>query len=114
VLLPVAPPAAADTTHKYENPAGVVSVVRQPFSQRKLVRASIVPAILIGYWAYILNGGGCYTNQDANCDIHRLFHKSDSRIADHLIFASYLELGAVTLAGVESPKDRVNLLLIIA
>ncbi|AMJ66228.1 hypothetical protein AXW84_12875 [Hymenobacter sp. PAMC 26628] len=114
VLPPVAPPAAADTAHKYENPSGVSSSVRKPFFQRKLVRASIVPAILIGYGAYTFNGGGFYTNQDADRDIHRLFPKSNSRIADYLIFAPYLELGAVALAGVESHNDRVNLLLIIA
>ncbi|OGX92125.1 phosphatase PAP2 family protein [Hymenobacter coccineus] len=113
--LPTAPPpAAADTTHKYENPAGVSSSERKPFFQRKLVRASIVPAILIGYGAYTFNGGGFYTNEDANRDIHRVFPKSNSRIADYLIFAPYLELGAVVLAGVESHNDRVNLLLILA
>ncbi|MGI4883602.1 MAG: phosphatase PAP2 family protein [Janthinobacterium lividum] len=114
VLPPAAPPAAADTTHKYENPAGVSASVRKPFFQRKLVRASLVPAILIGYGAYTFNGGGFYTNQDANRDIHRLFPKSNSRIADYLIFAPYVELGAVVLAGVESHNDRTNLLLIVA
>ncbi|TPG66402.1 phosphatase PAP2 family protein [Hymenobacter nivis] len=114
-VLPTAPPpAAADTTHKYENPAGVSSPERKPFFQRKLVRASIVPAILIGYGAYTFNGGGFYTNEDANRDIHRVFPKSNSRIADYLIFAPYVELGAVVLAGVESHNDRVNLLLILA
>ena len=114
VLSPVPPPAAADTVHKYENPAGVPLGAKRPFFKSKLFRASIVPAVLLGYGAYTFNGGGFYTNQDANRDIHRVFPASNNRLADYLIFAPYLELGAVALAGVESHNDRVNVLLIIA
>jgi membrane-associated phospholipid phosphatase len=111
-LNPTAP--AADTTHKYENPAGVSASVEKPFFQSKAFKALAVPAVLIGYGAYTFNGGGFYTNQDAQRDIHRLFPASNSRIADYLIFVPYLELGAVTLAGVQSRNDRLNVLLIIA
>jgi membrane-associated phospholipid phosphatase len=105
---------AADTTHKYENPSGVPSVAKKPFYKSKLFKAVAVPAVLIGYGAYTFNGGGFYTNQNAQKDIHRLFPSSNSRIADYLIFVPYLELGAVALAGVESRNDRVNVLLLIA
>ena len=111
---PAAPVSAADTTHKYENPVGAPIVAKKPFLKSKLVKAVAIPAVLIGYGAYTFNGGGFYTNQDARRDIHRLFPTSHSRIADYLIFAPYLELGVVTLAGVESRSDRLNLLLIIA
>ncbi|MFD1870849.1 phosphatase PAP2 family protein [Hymenobacter bucti] len=107
-------PAAADTTHKYENPAGIPSPDKKPFFKSKLFRAAIVPAVLIGYGAYTFNGGGFYTNQEARRDIHRVFPRNDSRVADYLIFVPYLELGAVALAGVESHNDRINMLLIIA
>ncbi|AWM31608.1 phosphatase PAP2 family protein [Hymenobacter nivis] len=114
VLPPAAPvPALADTIHKYENPSGVSSAVRKPFFQRKLVRASIVPAILIGYGAYTFNGGGFYTNQDANRDIHRLFPTYRTHLDNYLQFAPYLELGAVVLAGVASRNDRTNLGLVV-
>lgn len=107
-------PALADTTHKYENPAGVSPVApRKPFFQKKLVRALIVPTVLIGYGAYTFNGGGFYTNQDANRDIHRLFPTYRTHLDDYLIYAPYLEIGAVALAGVQSRSDRVNLGLII-
>ncbi|RYU79275.1 phosphatase PAP2 family protein [Hymenobacter persicinus] len=107
-------PAAADTTHKFENPAGV-SPVRPgtPFFQKKLVKASIVPALLIGYGAYTFNGGGFYTNQQANRDIHKLFPTYRSHLDNILIFAPYAELGLVALAGVESKNDRLNTLLVI-
>ena len=107
-------PAVADTTHKYENPAGIPAPVKKPFFKSKLFKAAIVPAVLIGYGAYTFNGGGFYTNQEARRDIRRLFPQSNTRIADYLIFAPYLELGAVALAGVQSRNDRLNVLLVIA
>ncbi len=113
-LNPVSPTAPSDTTHKYENPAGVPIAAKRPFFKSKLFRAVAVPAVLIGYGAYTFNGGGFYTNQEAQHDIHRVFPKSNIRIADYLIFAPYLELGAVALAGVESHNDRLNVLLLIA
>jgi membrane-associated phospholipid phosphatase len=114
VPLNPAAPAAADTTRKYENPAGVPATTKKSFFKSKAFKALAVPTLLIGYGAYTFNGGGFYTNQDAQRDIHRLFPKNNSRIADYLIFAPYLELGAVTLAGVESRNDRINVLLVIA
>ncbi|WP_410780010.1 hypothetical protein [Hymenobacter sp. 5414T-23] len=109
----VAPTAPADTTHKFENPVGVPSVVKAPWYKGKLVRASIVPAVMIGYGVYTFNGGGFYTNQQANRDIHKLFPTYRTRLDDFLIFAPYLELGAVALAGVESRDDRLNTGLVI-
>jgi hypothetical protein len=106
--VPVAPTAPADTTHKFENPAGV-----PPWYKGKLVKASIVPAVLIGYGVYTFDGGGFYTNQQANRDIHKLFPTYRTRLDDLLIFAPYLELGAVALAGVESRDDRINTGLVI-
>ena len=113
-LNPAATPAAADTTHKYENPTGISAPAKKPFYKSKVFKAAIVPAVLIGYGAYTFNGGGFYTNQDARRDIRRLFPQSNTRVADYLIFAPYLELGAVALAGVESRNDRINVLLVIA
>lgn len=106
--------APADTTHKYENPGGVPAPEKKSFFKSKVFRAAAIPAVLIGYGAYTFNGGGFYTNQEAQRDIHRIFPTSQSRIADILIFVPYLELGAVALAGVESRNDRINTLLIIA
>jgi membrane-associated phospholipid phosphatase len=111
----VAPAATvpADTTHKFENPDGVPAAVKKPWYRGKLVKATIVPAILIGYGAYTFNGGGFYTNQDANYDIHKLFPTYRTSIDNYLIFAPYAELGLVALAGVESHDDRLNTLLVI-
>lgn len=106
-------PTPADTTHKFENPAGTPAVVKQPWYKGKLVKATIVPAVLIGYGAYTFNGGGFYTNQEANRDIHKLFPTFRTRLDDILIFAPYAELGLVALAGVESKNDRINVGLVV-
>jgi membrane-associated phospholipid phosphatase len=113
-VLPGAIPAPVDTTHKFENPAGVSAPEKAKWYKSKLFRAAIVPAVLIGYGFYTSNGGGFYTNTEANRDIHKLFPTYRTRLDDILIVAPYLELGAVALAGVESRDDRINTLLIIA
>ncbi|WP_345238565.1 phosphatase PAP2 family protein [Hymenobacter saemangeumensis] len=110
----VMPPATApaDTAHKYENTAGAPSAPK-PWYKGKLVRATAIPAVLITYGALHANNRGFYTNSDAHYDIHQLFPTYRTRLDDYLIFAPYLELGAVALAGVESRDDRLNVGLIV-
>jgi len=105
--------AAPDTTHKFENPTGVSTPTAKRWYQGKLVRATIVPAVLISYGLTTINGNGIYSSYDARRDLRRQFPNFRTRIDDALIFAPYLELGAVALAGVESRDDRVNTLLLI-
>jgi hypothetical protein len=107
------PAVTADSTHKFENPTGTPALVKSPWYKGKLVRATVVPAVMIGYGVYTFNGGGFYTNQEANRDIHKLFPTYRTRVDDFLILAPYLELGAVALAGVESRDDRINTGLVI-
>ncbi|GAB3308630.1 phosphatase PAP2 family protein [Hymenobacter tenuis] len=102
-----------DTTHKFENPNAVAAISKKPWYAGKLVKATLVPAMLIGYGAYTFNGGGFYTNQQANRDIHRVFPTFRTRADDLLIFAPYLELGAVLFSGVESHNDRLNMGLVV-
>ncbi|MBC6989668.1 phosphatase PAP2 family protein [Hymenobacter sp. BT491] len=115
VAAQVTPPvsAPADTTHKFENPSGIPSAVKKPWYRGKLVKAAVVPAVMIGYGAYTFNGGGFYTNQQANRDIHKLFPTYHTSLDNILIFVPYAELGLVALSGVESRDDRINTLLVI-
>ncbi|WP_052732298.1 phosphatase PAP2 family protein [Hymenobacter terrenus] len=113
-VVPAPTPAVTDTIHKFENPAGVSSPVKAKWYKSKLFKATIVPAVLIGYGVYTSNGGGFYTNQDADYDIHKLFPTYRTKLDNVLLIAPYLELAAVGLAGVESRNDRINTLLIIA
>ena len=104
----------ADTTHKFQNPDGVSTTTRKPFLRSKLFRATVVPAVLIGYGISTINGNGIYSSYDARHDINRAFGPGPhTRVDDFLQFAPYFELGGVLLAGVESRNDRVNLGLVI-
>lgn len=109
------PKPAADTLHKYERPAtGVGAVEKKTFFQSKGFRASIVPAVLIGYGISTIHGHGFYSSYDAKSDINHLFGPGrHTHVDDYLQFAPYLELGGVLLAGVKSRNDRVNLGLVI-
>ena len=110
------PPAApADTLHKFERPlTGPAATEKRGFFRSKGFRALAVPAVLLGYGAYTFNGGGFYTNQQANRDIHRVFPTYRTKIDNILIVVPYLELAAVELVGVEGRNDRLNTLLLIA
>ena len=116
-LAPLARPAAAqvpaDPTRKYENPGGVSAPGHQPFFKSKGFRAVVVPAILIGYGATVIDGNGLYSSFQAKTDIRRAFGTYRSRVDDYLQWAPYLEIGGALLAGVESRDDRLNLGLIV-
>jgi membrane-associated phospholipid phosphatase len=109
----ISTPAPADTTHKYQNPAGVSSAVKKPFFKSKAFRASIVPALLIGYGASTINGNGLYSSYDVHNDVRHVFGGYRNHVDDFLQWAPYLEIPAVLLAGVETRSDRVNLGLIV-
>ena len=119
LLLPVAAvaqipaPTLADTTHKYQNPTGVSSAAKKSFFNSKGFRASIVPALLIGYGATTINGNGLYSSYNVHNDVRHLFGGYRNHIDDYLQWAPYLEIPVVLLAGVTSHNDRVNLGLIL-
>jgi membrane-associated phospholipid phosphatase len=103
----------ADTTHKYENPNGISAPTKKPFFKSKGFRATIVPALLIGYGASTINGNGLYSSYDLHNDVRHVFGDYRNHVDDFLQWAPYLEIPAVLLAGVESRNDRVNLGLIL-
>ena len=109
-----APPAATDTLHKYERPAtGVGAVEKKSFFQSKGFRATVVPAVLIGYGISTIHGHGFYSSYQARDDIRQTFGDYRNHLDNYLQFAPYLELGGVLLLGVKSHNDRVNLGLVI-
>ncbi|RZK59157.1 MAG: phosphatase PAP2 family protein [Hymenobacter sp.] len=112
VLRPASPAAApADTTgHKYQTPPGAP---RQPWYNSKLVRATAVPAVLIGYGISVVDDHGFYSSYDVKRDLHRAFPNFNNHLDDYLQWSPYLELGAVLAFGVEGRNDRTNLALIL-
>ncbi|MCC3158675.1 phosphatase PAP2 family protein [Hymenobacter sp. 15J16-1T3B] len=105
--------APADTTKKYANPGGVPAPVQQPWYRSKIVRATAIPVLLIGYGASTINNHGFYSSYDARRDIRRQFPNFHTTVDNYLIFAPYAELALVELAGVEGRNDRLNTLLVI-
>ncbi|NML64819.1 phosphatase PAP2 family protein [Hymenobacter sp. RP-2-7] len=104
-------PAAPDTTrHKYQTPP---AAPRPPWYRGKLVRATVVPAALIGYGLSVYDDRGFYSSQQARADIQRHFPNFSNHLDDYLQYAPYLELGAVLAFGVEGRNDRLNLALIL-
>ena len=102
---------AADTTRrKY---ATVPGAPKAPWYQSKLVRASVVPAVLIGYGVSVYNDRGFYSSIDARRDIQRNFPNFNSHLDNYGQYFGYAELAAVLAFGVESRNDRANLALII-
>ena len=105
------PTTPADTTlHKYQTPPGAA---RGPWYRGKLVRASLVPALLIGYGISVYDDHGFYSSRQAQADLQRNFPNFRSHLDDYGQWAPYLELGAVLAFGVEGRNDRVNLALIL-
>jgi len=111
----VTPPqtAPADTTHKYENPTGTSSAVKQPFLKSKLFKAVAIPAVLITYGAITARGDAGINHREKEF-VQKEFRPVSKGFDNTLIIAPYFELGLVALAGVESRNDRINTLLIIA
>jgi membrane-associated phospholipid phosphatase len=102
----------ADTTlHKYQTAPGAAP---RPWYRGKLVRASVVPAVLIGYGISVYDDHGLYSSHQAQADLQRHFPNFRSHLDDYGQFVPYLELGAVLAFGVEGRNDRVNLALILA
>ena len=111
-LNPTAPTAPADTTRqKYQTVPGAA---RQPWYSSKLVQATVVPAVLIGYGISVVDDHGFYSSYDVKRDLHRAFPNFSNHLDNYLQFAPYLELGAVLALGVDSRNDRTNLALILA
>jgi membrane-associated phospholipid phosphatase len=107
------PVAQPDTLHKYENPGGVPSLAKKPFFKSKLFKATIVPAVLIGYGISTIHGHGLYSSYQARDDVRRVFGDYRNHADNYLQFAPYLELAGVALLKVESRDDRLNTLLLI-
>ncbi|WP_310392597.1 phosphatase PAP2 family protein [Hymenobacter sp.] len=116
--VPAATPLAdtsqrADPVHKYETPAGPAAASKRPLFRSKLLRASVVPAVLIGYGISTINGHGFYSSYDTRKDLQRHFSGFHNSLDDYLQFVPYFELGGVLLAGVEGRDDRLNVALVV-
>lgn len=88
-------------------------VLKKKWHQRKLVRATVVPAVLIGYGASTIKGNGLYSSYAAQRDLQRHFAGFNSDIDDYLIYVPYAELVALNLLKFRCKNDFLNTSLLI-
>lgn len=73
----------------------------------KVFKASIAPAILIGWGVSTIHGNGLYSSFDAYRDIHKLGFKR-THIDDYLIWVPYIELVTLNLLKIKCQNDFIN------
>ncbi|MBC5774627.1 phosphatase PAP2 family protein [Pontibacter sp. KCTC 32443] len=100
-----------DSLKKYETPKPDTTL-KVPFYKSKLFKATIVPAILIGYGVSTIRDNGLYSSYDAREDILDNHPNFDTWLDDPLLIAPYVELAIVNLMQVRSNNDLVNTSLV--
>ena len=108
---PAALAQEADSLKKYETPP--TAPAKQPFFKSKAFRATIVPALLIGYGISTIKDRGIYSSYDAQRDIQHNFPNFDTWIDDPLLIAPYAELALVNLLNIRSNNDFLNTSILI-
>lgn len=90
-----------------------VSKEKTKWYKTKAFKASIVPAILIGYGISTIKDNGLYSSYDAKRDIQKLFPSLRTKVDNYLIFAPYAELVALNLLKIKCQNDFLNTSLLI-
>ena len=98
-------PTPTDTT--LERP------VRPGFFRRPVVKALIVPGVLIGYGVSTVRDHGFYSSYQAQADAQRAFPNFHFTIDNYLGYVSYLGLAGAELAGVPPRHDVLNTALLL-
>ena len=107
---------AQDTTQfdfKKEEQLTTIQKRKTLWNKENIIKASIAPALLIGYSLTVIGDNGFYSDYDARRDIQNWTGGDKSGIDDYLIFAPFLELGLLNLANIKCKNDLINLSLLI-
>lgn len=102
----------ADTLKPFEDPPLEIPV-KTPFYKSKTFKATIAPAVFIGYGISTIKDNGIYSSYDAQSDIIAKYPNFDSWIDDVILIAPYVELAVVNLLKVPSNSDFLNTSLLI-
>ena len=105
-----AAPPAPDTVHRVAAPATAAPA----WYRGRLVRSTVVPAVLIGYGISTLQGHGFYSSYQAQADAQRAFPGFHFTVDNYLGYVSYLGLAGAELAGVHPQHDLLNTALLVA
>jgi membrane-associated phospholipid phosphatase len=79
----------------------------------RMPRALILPGVLIGYGLTTIGSHGLYSSRQARTDILSMTGGKGSNIDDYLIYAPYVEFGALLLFKVKCRNDFLNTTLLI-
>lgn len=90
----------------------IVKKKHKKFYQTGLFKASVVPAVLIGWGVSTIHGHGLYSSYDAYRDIHKLNFKR-THIDDYLQYAPYVELIGLNLLNIRCKNDFINTALLL-
>src|SRR5689334_13606594 len=85
-----------DSLQKYQDAPNEVKL-KEPFYKSKVFKATIVPAVLIGYGVSVIGYNGFYSSQDAKADILEHFPNFHTKVDDPLLIMPYVELVAANL-----------------
>lgn len=95
-----------DTLRKYQDTT--LTKTKAPFFKSKGFRATIVPAVLIGYGISTIKDNGIYSSYDAQRDLQRNFPNFRTKADDYLIFAPFVELALAYSLQFEGNHDYLN------
>ncbi|PSR54554.1 hypothetical protein AHMF7605_14065 [Adhaeribacter arboris] len=95
-----------DTLKKYQD--STLAPTKVSFFKSKGFRASIVPAVLIGYGVSTMKDHGIYSSYDAKRDLQRHFPNFKTKVDDYLIFAPFVELALAYTLQFEGNHDYLN------
>ncbi|MGV3586488.1 MAG: phosphatase PAP2 family protein [Adhaeribacter sp.] len=101
-----------DTLKKYQEPV-TAPPQKASFFKSKIFKATVVPAVFIGYGLSTIKDNGLYSSYDAQKDIQRHFPNFHTRVDDILVFAPFAELALANLLNVKSNNDFLNTGLVI-
>ncbi|WP_345169789.1 phosphatase PAP2 family protein [Nibribacter koreensis] len=104
---------AADTLKKYQDSTLAQATNKAPFFKSKAFKATIIPAVLIGYGLSTIKDNGLYSSYDAKRDIQRHFPNFKTTIDNPLLIAPYVELVLANLLNAKSNNDFLNTTMVI-
>ena len=101
-----------DTLKKYQD-STLAPPPKAPFLKSKIFKATIVPAVLIGYGVSTRKDNGIYSSYDVKRDLQRKFPNFHTGVDDYLIFAPFVELALAYGLQQEGNHDFINTSLLI-
>ena len=101
-----------DTLKKFEDPVNEPPQ-KNSFFKSKGFKATIVPAILIGYGVSTIKDNGFYSSYDMQEDVHRKYPNFHTSIDNYLVLAPFVELGLAYGLQVKGNHDFLNTGLLI-